>query len=162
MPTADARSVRPSERAALEAVIDRAMASARTDGPGVAVVLLRDGRVIAQRQYGLASLEHGVPFTPNHVVRHPYSEGREFLAITAALMERDGLARLDDPVRTYFPQLPAWSAPVRLRDLLQHRSGFVDEWSALLLMHGSMANRFDESQFLRLLADQPAPEVEPR
>ena len=162
MPTADARSVRPSERAALEAVIDRAMASARTDGPGVAVVLLRDGRVIAQRQYGLASLEHGVPFTPNHVVRHPYSEGREFVAITAALMEHDGLLRLDDSVRGYFPQLPAWSAPVRVRDLLQHRSGFVDEWSALLLMHGSMANRFAQSQFLRLLADQPTPEVEPR
>lgn len=162
VPTADARSVRPAERAELEAVIDRAMASARADGPGVAVLVLRDGRVIAQRRYGLASLEHGVPFTPNHVVRHPYSEGREFVAITAALMERDGLLRLDDPVRTHFPQLPAWAAPVRLRDLLQHRSGFVDEWSALLLMHGSMANRFDESQFLRLLADQPAPEVDPR
>jgi CubicO group peptidase (beta-lactamase class C family) len=162
IPTADARSVRPAERAALEAVIDRAMASARADGPGVAVLVLRDGRVIAQRRYGLASLEHGVPFTPNHVVRHPYSEGREFVAITAALMERDGLLRLDDPVRAYVPQLPAWSAPVRLRDLLHHRSGFVDEWSALLLMHGSMANRLDESQFLRLLADQPVPEVEPR
>jgi CubicO group peptidase (beta-lactamase class C family) len=162
IPTADARSARPAERAALEGVIDRAMATARADGPGVAVLVLRDGWVIAQRRYGLASLEHGVPFTPNHVVRHPYSEGREFVAITAALMERDGLLRLDDSVRTYVPQLPAWSAPVRLRDLLQHRSGFVDEWSALLLMQGSMANRFDKSQFLRLLADQPAPEVEPR
>jgi D-alanyl-D-alanine carboxypeptidase len=28
-------------------------------------------------------------------------------------------------------------------------------------MHASMANRFDESQFLRLLYEQPAPEVEP-
>ena len=51
------------------------------------------------RPYGLASLEQGVAFTPNHVVRHTYPEGREFLAITATLMERDGLLRLDDPVR---------------------------------------------------------------
>ena len=55
--------------------------------------------MIALRRYGLASLEQGVAFTPNHVVRHTYSEGREFLAITATLMERDGLLRLDDPVR---------------------------------------------------------------
>jgi CubicO group peptidase (beta-lactamase class C family) len=159
---AGARARPSAEREALEAMLDRAMASARADGPGVAVLVLRDGQVIAQRQYGLASLEHRVPFTPEHVVRHFYSEGREFVAIAAVLMERDGLLRLDDSVRTFFPQLPAWSAPVRIRDLIHHRSGFVDEWSALLLMHGSMANRFDESQFLRLLADQPSPEIEPR
>ena len=162
LPVTDDRARPLAERTALEGVIDRAMKSARADGPGVAVLIMRDGRVVAQRQYGLASLEHGVPFTPEHVVRHFYSEGREFVAVAAALMESDGLLRLDDSVRSYFPQLPAWSAPVRLRDLIRHRSGFVDEWSALLLMHGSMANRFDESQFLRLLADQPSPEIEPR
>jgi CubicO group peptidase (beta-lactamase class C family) len=151
----------PVDRAALEALIERIMGPDRGDAPGAVVMVLHDGQVIAQRQSGMASLEHGVPFTPNHVVRLPYSEGREFIAITAALMEQDGLIRLDEPVRNYFPQLPAWSAPVRLRDLVHHRSGFVDEWSVLLLMHGSMANRLDESQFLRLLYEQPAPEVEP-
>ena len=129
--------------------------------PGGSVLVLLRGEVLAHRSYGLASLEHAVPFTPHHVARLPYSEGREFLVVASALMEQDGLLRLDDPVRRYFPRLPTWSEPVTLLDLIHHRSGFVDEWSALLLMHGSMANRFDRSQFLRLLEDQPEAEVEP-
>jgi CubicO group peptidase (beta-lactamase class C family) len=153
---------RPSlDRARLEEHIDDVFGAGGSNGPGVAALVTRDGQVIAQRQYGLASLEHSVPFTPNHVVRLPYSEGREFIAIATVFMEHDGLIRLDDRVRTFFPRLPAWSADVTIRDLLDHRSGFVDEWSVLLLMHGSMANRFDPPQFLRLLYEQPVPEVQP-
>lgn len=144
----------------LQEVMDRVL-EREPGGPGVAALLVQGGGVVAQRRYGMASLEHGVPFTPNHVVRLPYSEGREFIAVAAALMESDGLIDLDHGVRRYFPQLPGWSEPVTLQDLIHHRSGFVDEWSVLLLMHGSMANRLEESQFLRLLQDQPGPEVEP-
>ncbi|HLM61617.1 MAG TPA: serine hydrolase domain-containing protein, partial [Pyrinomonadaceae bacterium] len=50
---------------------------------------------------------------------------------------------------------------ITIRDLLNHRSGFSDEWAVLLLTQASMANRFDESQFLRLLAAQPEPEIAP-
>jgi len=151
----------PFDQAELEELIDSVFGPNGSDGPGAAVMVMHNDQVITQRQYGMASLEHGVPFTPNHVVPLPYSEGREFIAIAAVFMENDGLIRLDDPVRGYFPRLPTWSESVTIRDLIHHRSGFVDEWSVLLLMHGSMANRFDESQFLRLLYDQPAPEVEP-
>jgi CubicO group peptidase (beta-lactamase class C family) len=151
----------PVDRAELGKLIDDLFDSNQSDAPGAAVMVLHEGRVIAQHQYGLASIEHGVPFTPNHVVRLPYSDGREFIAIAAAVMEQDGLIRLDDPVRDHFPRLPVWSAPVRIRDLIHHRSGFVDEWSTLLMMHGSMTNRLDDAQFLRLLYEQPRPEVEP-
>lgn len=151
----------PVDRVDLEGLIDQVFGSDGDGAPGVAVMVIHDGALIVQKQYGLANLEEGVPFTPNHIVRLPYSEGREFIAIAAALMEEDGLIRLDDAIRTYFPRLPAWSELVTFRDLILHRSGFVDEWSVVGLMHGSMTNRFDESQFLRLLYDQPTPEVEP-
>jgi CubicO group peptidase (beta-lactamase class C family) len=151
----------PFDRVQLERRIDEVFGTNGSARAGAAVVVVHDGHVVAQRQYGMASLEHRVPFTTHHVVRLPYSEAREFIAIAAMFMENDGLIRLDDRVRAYFPRLPAWSEEVTIRDLLRHSSGFVDEWSTLLLMHQSMANRFGESQFLRLLYDQPAPEVEP-
>lgn len=102
----------PFDRTALEAFVDRIFEVDGNDAPGAAVLVTREGRVIVQRQSGMASLEHGVPFTPNHVVRLPYSEGREFLAIAAAFMEIDGLTHLDHRVGGYFPRLPAWSEPV--------------------------------------------------
>ncbi len=129
--------------------------------PGCAVLVLQNGKVLAERNYGMASIEHAIPFTANHVVRMGYSEAREFLCIAAVLMEKDGLLDLNDQIRKYYPKLPVWSEPVTLWDLINHHSGLIDEWSAQLLMHGSMADYFNQSQFLKLLYDQPVSEVEP-
>ncbi len=129
--------------------------------PGVAITILQNGKLIAKKTYGMASLEHKIPFTHNTVLRLPYSEGREFISIAAVMMEQQGLLKLDDKIRKYFPKLPQWSEPVTLWNLLNHSSGFEDEWAALLLTHGSMSNRFDVSQFLNFLYTQPAPVIEP-
>jgi len=129
--------------------------------PGCAVSIFQDGKVIAKKAYGMASIELQVPFSQGSVVTIPYSEAREFISIAVVLMEHDGLLKLDDKVRTYFPDLPEWSAQLTLWDLLNHRSGFVDEWATLLLMYNSMTNRFETEQFLRLLYTQPTPQIEP-
>lgn len=129
--------------------------------PGIAVTILKDGKPIFKKAYGMANLEFRVPFSHNTLVRIPYSEGREFISIAAVLMENEKLLSLDDKVRKYFPNLPLWSENVTIQDLLNHSSGFADEWNMLMLMHNSMANRFESSQFLRLLYNQPSPEVDP-
>lgn len=100
---------------------------ARPGAPGVALIVLEDGKPVVDQAWGHASIEHGVPFTRDTVVRLPYSEAREFLATAAVLMEEDGLLALDAPLRERFPELPAWAAKVTAWDLLNHRSGFVDE-----------------------------------
>ncbi len=146
----------------LEAELDALFAPFNNDSaPGCAVSVLKDGKILVKKSYGMASLEHRVPFSHKTVVRMPYSEAREFIAIAAVLMEGDGILKFDDRVRKFFPQLPVWSENVTIRDLLNHRSGFSDEWAVLLLTQASMANRFDESQFLQFLAAQPEPEIEP-
>ncbi len=146
----------------LEAKLDSLFASMNnTRSSGAAVTVIRNGKVLAKKSYGMASIEHQVPFTHQSVVRINYSEGREFISIAAVLMEQDGKLSLDDKVRKYFPDLPAWADKVTVWDLLNHRSGFVDEWATVLLTQASMANRFDRSQFLRLLYTQPRPEIEP-
>ncbi len=131
------------------------------NSPGCAITILQNGKPIAKKTYGMASIELQVPFTHQSVVRIGYSEAREFISIAAILMEKDGILSLNDKVRKYFPKLPEWSEPVTIWDLLNHRSGFVDEWSTILLMHGAMFNRFDKEQFFRLLYTQTEPEVEP-
>ncbi|MDD1444498.1 hypothetical protein MEO93_30005, partial [Dolichospermum sp. ST_sed3] len=59
------------------------------NSPGFAVTVIQNEKVIAKKDYGMASIELQVPFTHNTVVRLPYSEGREFISIAAALMEQD-------------------------------------------------------------------------
>lgn len=146
----------------LEAKIDSIFSNLQApNSPGAAVTVIENGKVIASRNYGFASIEHQVPFTHKTVVRLPYSESREFMMIAAVLMEKDGKLSLNDKVRKYFPELPAWSDQVTVLDLMNHRSGFVDEWATVLLTQNSMANWFDRSQFLNLLYTQPKPEIEP-
>ncbi|WP_462249352.1 serine hydrolase domain-containing protein [Ferruginibacter sp.] len=131
------------------------------NSPGFAITIIKDGKVIASKDYGMASIELNVPYNHNTVIRLPYSEGREFISIAAAIMEQQGLVRLNDKVNKYFPQLPQWSEGVTLQDLLNHSSGFCDEWATLVLTQAEMANRLDVSQFLEFLYNQPKPQVEP-
>ena len=141
--------------------LDSIFSGYNNSSPGIAVTVLQDGKPILKKAYGMASLEFSIPFTHNTLVRLPYSEGREFISIAAALMEKDDLLHLNDKVRKYFPKLPQWSDPVSIQDLLNHSSGFADEWATMALTQASMANRLDKSQFLDFLYNQPAPSVEP-
>lgn len=158
-PTAFAQ---PIDRVELAEAMDAIFSPFDEDGsPGAALTVLQDGQVVAKQSYGTAHLEHDVPFTHRTPVRLIYSEGREFLAMGLALMEAEGLLRFDDRVRTYFPKLPEWSKDVTILDLLDHSSGFDDEWSLLLLMTADMRTKVEKEQVLRLLYDQPAPQIEP-
>lgn len=132
-----------------------------TSAPGYAITIQQNGKVITKKDYGLANMEFKVPFSHNSVITIPYSEGREFISLATALMEQDGKLTLEDKVRAYFPKLPAWSESVTVQDLLNHSSGFCDEWATLVLTQASMNNRLDVSQFLTFLYNQPEPQVEP-
>ncbi len=146
----------------LEQQIDSLFKQINNDkSPGVAITVIRDGKILVSKDYGIANLEHKISFTHKSPVRLGYSGGREFVCAGLAMMEADGLLRFDDKVRKYFPKLPAWSANVTIQDLLNHSSGFDDEWATLLLMHADMNNRLDKEQFLRFLYNQPKPQVEP-
>ncbi|HOX81529.1 MAG TPA: serine hydrolase domain-containing protein [Chryseolinea sp.] len=153
---------KPIDKVELEKKIDSLFKDFNnTSSPGYAITVIQNGKVITKKDYGLASLEHKVSFTHNTVVTIPYSEGREFISLAAALMEQDGKLTLEDKVRKYFPKLPAWSEPVTIQDLLNHSSGFCDEWATLVLTQASMNNRLDVSQFLNFLYNQPDPQVQP-
>lgn len=150
-----------SKIADLEKQLDSIFAKVSKNDPGCAITIIENNEVLLRRSYGMANIENQVPLKHQSVLRLPYSEAREFISIAAVLMEKDGILSLNDKVNKYFPELPDWSETVTIWDLLNHRSGFVDEWATLLLMYNSMSNRFEKEQFLRLLCNQPIPEVEP-
>jgi CubicO group peptidase (beta-lactamase class C family) len=55
------------------------------------------------------------------------SVSKEFLAATLMLLAEQGKMGLDDPVSKYFPALSE-AGQVRIRDLLNHTSGYRDYW----------------------------------
>ena len=101
--------------------------------PGCAVGVSEGGRILLERAYGMADLEHGVPNRPDTIFEAG-SVSKQFTAAAVLLLARDGKLSLDDPVQKYIPELPDYAAPVTIRQMLHHTSGLRDwgsiEWIA--------------------------------
>jgi CubicO group peptidase (beta-lactamase class C family) len=105
------------------------------DEPGAAVVVTQHGEVIYRRCFGLASLEHGVPITPETVFDLA-SCAKQFTALSILILEREGHVNLDDDIHKYFPELSDWDAKVTIRHLLHQTSG-LQEYLYLFYLYGA-------------------------
>lgn len=93
--------------------------------PGVAVAVVKNGRIVVDRGYGLANVEHGVRVTPRTLFQSA-SVGKIFTAALALLLVEDGKLRLDGPIAAHLAELPpAWGA-ITLRHLMNHTSGLPE------------------------------------
>lgn len=91
------------------------------DGPGVAVLVARGDQVLYRGARGMASLELGVPLSPDQAFRIG-SVTKQFAAAALLKLIDDGRARLDDPLSKYLPDYPLGDK-VTLLQLLNHTSG---------------------------------------
>ncbi len=142
------------------AAIDAVFADIRNDSPGVAVAVVDGTEVVYVETFGLASLEHAIPIT-TETVFDIASISKQFGAMTAVLLEQDGVVDLDDLARTHVPELPAMGATITLRHLLNHTGGIRD-WPLTLKIAGV---EFDDvisfEKIMRMLERQETLNFEP-
>ncbi len=96
-----------------------------TDSPGCALGVMQNDALVYAKGYGMGSLEHGMPITPQTVF-YIASTSKQFTAMSIALLAEEGKIALDDPVRKYIPELPAYADAVTIRHLVHHTSGIRD------------------------------------
>jgi CubicO group peptidase (beta-lactamase class C family) len=118
--------------------------------PGASVLVLRDGKPVFRRSYGMADTEHGVAAAPATNYRLA-SMTKQFTAAAILLLSEDGRLSIDDPVRKWLPTLPDAAAAVTLRHLLTHTSGLIDYED--VIPDGTTAQVHD-ADVLRLLESQ--------
>jgi len=93
--------------------------------PGMAVLVMRDGKVEKQRGYGYANVELRVPVSPDTLFQSG-STGKQFTAAGILLLAEEGKLNLDDRLATYYPDAPAAWHRITIRQLLTHTSGIKD------------------------------------
>ena len=93
--------------------------------PGIALLIVRDGRVVRVGCYGVANLEHAVPVKRTTVFQSG-SLGKQFTAAAVLLLAERGKLSLDDGVRRYLPEAPPEWEAITIRELLDHTSGIRD------------------------------------
>ncbi len=93
--------------------------------PGLALAVIRGGRVLKLATYGMSSLEFGVPVTPDTLF-NVASVSKAFTGVAIMRLVEDRALSLDDPIGRHLAELPTHWRPVTVRQLLNHTSGLPD------------------------------------
>ncbi|HVG07418.1 MAG TPA: serine hydrolase domain-containing protein [Thermoanaerobaculia bacterium] len=140
--------------------VDQVFSEYGKDGPGCALAVVRDGTIVHSKGYGLASVEHGVPITPQTVFDIG-STSKQITATAILLLAQDGKLSLDDDVRKHIPEMPDLGTPVTLRHLLHHTSGVRDYIELLQLGEISFEDVATDDDALAALSRQKGLDFRP-
>ncbi|WP_406698666.1 serine hydrolase domain-containing protein [Singulisphaera sp. Ch08] len=86
------------------------------------ILVARDGKVLVRRGYGMASLEHGVPNSPETKFRLG-SITKQFTAMAVMILQEQGKIDVHEKIKKYMPDSPAAWDEITVRHLLTHTSG---------------------------------------
>ncbi len=95
------------------------------DSPGCALAVVKDGKIVYKKGYGMANLELGVPISPESVF-YIGSVSKQFVAMCIALLVDRGMISLDDDIRKFIPEIPDYGTPITVRHLIHHMGGIRD------------------------------------
>jgi CubicO group peptidase (beta-lactamase class C family) len=110
--------------AAIDSIVERALKL--LNNPGAAVAVVKDGKVIVAKGYGIKKL--GSPEKVGPDTRFGIaSNTKAFTATAIGMLVEEGKLQWDAPVIRYLPDFamydPFVTREITIRDLLVHRSG---------------------------------------
>ena len=119
-----ARPALPPDLADFAAYVDRARKT--FDVPGIAVAIVKDGKVVMEQGFGDKSLDPKQPVDA-HTLFAIASNTKAFTAAALQQLDEAGKLKMDDRVIDHLPWFrmsdPYVTHEMRIRDLLAHRSG---------------------------------------
>lgn len=135
----------------LDAYIRKTM-EAIPELPSVAIVVVKDDRPIFIRAYGLANKETATKANTD-TLYYIASSTKSYMALAAAVLDREGKIKLSDPITKYAPGV-TFKSPipdkVTVRDLLTHTSGLSND---PLTFRMAYSGEVDDKDIVRVLAD---------
>jgi CubicO group peptidase (beta-lactamase class C family) len=126
---------------------------AKPDSPGCAVAVVRGGKILYAKGYGMADLEHDIPITPQSVF-YIGSVGKQFTAYAVVRLAGQGKLSLDDDIHKYLPELHDFGRPVTIRHLIHHTSGLRDYFELLTLAGTREGDLVTQKDLLRIIWKQ--------
>lgn len=112
--------------------------------PGTAIVVVKDGKVVLAKGYGVQRVGDRTPSDP-HTLFQIASMTKAFTAASLAMLADSGKIGWDDPVIRYLPDFqmfdPWVTREITIRDLLTHRSGLGLGAGDLLWLHSDYSRK---------------------
>lgn len=123
------------------------------DSPGCALGVYRDGEIVYRKGYGMANLDWEIPIDPATVF-YVGSVSKQFTAAAIALLILGGDLSLDDDIRQYLPELPAYESPVTVGHLLHHTGGMRDMYATMVAEGVDIFDIVSDEEAIELLSRQ--------
>ena len=119
-----AAQAQPMSSVAIDSLVERSMKA--FDVPGISVGVIKDGKLIHAKGYGVRSLNTNQKMDENTLFGIA-SNSKAFTAASLGILVDEGKIKWDDKVREYIPEFKLYNPYVTeeftIRDLLTHRSG---------------------------------------
>ena len=132
----------------------------KSDSPGAALAVTRDGEVIYKQGYGTANLEYDIPITPTTIFDIA-SVSKQFAAFVITTLAHEGKLSLDDDIRAHLPDVPDFGNTITIRHLLHHTSGLRDWVQSLVVAGDMMDDVISFKHILKMVRHQKALNYEP-
>ena len=121
--------------------------------PGLSLAIVRSGRVMKLRGYGLADVERRVPAS-TETVYEIGSLTKQFTSMAVMLLREQGRLALDDPLGKFLTAgIPEIWKPVTLKQLLSHTAGVPDYEE--VMGYDSYRNPMTPEQVFAFVASKP-------
>ncbi|MCY3721044.1 MAG: serine hydrolase [Candidatus Poribacteria bacterium] len=131
----------------------------KSDSPGAALAVVRDGEVVYNQGYGTANLEYDIPITTT--IFDIASVSKQFAGFAIVTLSHEGKFSLDDDIRTYLPDVPDFGSTITIRHLLHHTSGLRDWVQSLVIAGDLMDDVISFKHILRMARHQKTLNFEP-
>lgn len=138
----------------LASYADKLLAEAYPAGePGAAALVVKDGKTVLRKGYGLANLELGVPIQPDMVFEIG-SVTKQFTAAAILMLAERGLLSVEDDVTRHLPDYPTHGQKITIDHLLTHTSG-IPSYTGMPEWRPRVREDMKVEQLVALFKDKP-------
>ncbi|MCH7784639.1 MAG: beta-lactamase family protein [Bacteroidetes bacterium] len=125
----------------------------KTNVPGCALGIMKEGKLIYAKGYGMANMEYDIPNSASSVFRIG-STSKQFTAACIVLLAEQEKLNLDNTLNQYFPDFPEYAKRITIRNLLNHTSGIRDYLRISYLKGYSHDEYYEDKDIMKWLINQ--------
>lgn len=124
------------------------------NGPGIAVLVSRNGKILYKGAAGLANIELDLPLTTKSAFRIG-SLTKQFTAAAIMMLQEQGKLSLQDDIHKYIPDFPTEKNTVTIEHLLNHTSGIANYTNDIELLKKEVQSPKKLNEVLERFAKHP-------
>lgn len=121
--------------------------------PGASVLVVKEGKVILRKGYGLAKLDTKAPITPETIFRIG-SVTKQFTSTAILKLAEQGKLNLQDEITKYLPSYPTQGKKITIEHLLTHTSG-IKSYTSLEAVMEKREQEISVDDMINTFKDQP-------